>query len=125
MTDLIHGARAAGSAFVDCPADRADIAVEEINVAPIDDQPAAAVDPGTPLAESGYEPRLMPIVEFLGRAGKFIDRKWLLGFVVEADIDVGIRVRGCARTRSAENDCGDSSHALDARGDAIEQRLER
>ena len=94
--------------------DAVDVAVDPVHVDAVDHQPAAAVDPGPPLAALG---------DLRVRAGDVAGDRAEGGgvevaLVVEAEVDVG--VRGVVATRPAPAE-DDSDHALDG-GEPLRER---
>ncbi len=71
MTELIDGARPSLAALIDSLAHASEVAVEEIHVPVIDEQPAASVDALAPFTDAGDQTRSVAIVEI---ARSFIER---------------------------------------------------
>ncbi len=98
------------AALADGALDQVKVPIQPVNPSTFDGQPAAAVDPGPPLAESRHGLRRMTVVELLSQQPEVRDPGWVLGAIVDAEIYVGVRAGLLASPRAAQ---GDRLHAFD------------
>jgi hypothetical protein len=108
MTGLIEAFDLAGLGIVDGDRHAIEIAIKQIDMDAVDQQPAAAVDPGPPAAERRDVGLGVSIVEAGHDPAQDRDVDRLATAIVEPDVVVGVGRRRAASARAAER------HGLDA-----------
>src|SRR5579862_7519312 len=122
MTDLIERIGLAGDALLNHFLHAPEIAIEEVDVIALDEQPAAAIHSRAPCTDRRHQFIGMAIVEFARRLRKFRDRKEMVAVVGESEIDVRIGARGSARPRAAKRDRLDAVDLAQSRRHSLADR---
>ena len=104
MAKLIDGVGLTCAALLDYLSHAAQVSIQQIDLPPADQQPAAAVYPGAPIAKTRHEALKMTIVEFTGCCVKLFGRERRVGEVVKAEVDVGVGTCSAAGPGAAERD---------------------
>jgi hypothetical protein len=110
VAGLVVDGRVPGAALADGAFDEGEIPVESIGIPAIDGQPAATVDPGSPLAEIGHCVRRVAVVQLSGQQPEVLDPRRTFSTVVDAEIYVGVRMGFSACPRATQ---GNGLHTLD------------
>jgi hypothetical protein len=99
---LVVAGRLTEDAPLDGGRDLARVPVEPVHGSACHPQPAAAVDPWSPLPGLRNEVGEVPVVEFLRESAQLPDRQGTVRLVVDAEVHVRVRVRLPAGPRAAQ-----------------------
>jgi hypothetical protein len=99
--------------------DAREIAIEQVDRATADPQPAAAIDPRPPAAERRHGCSRAAIVERRRRAGECGHVETRAAVVIKPDVVVGIWMPLTARPRSAERDGAQALYAGQRSDDVV------